>query len=112
MPEQAVQRNIRKRKTYTKGGKMNRKRCIWIAAMTSLLLLSCANLWGQATATSTIQGTVVDKSSAVLSKAEVSITNKDTGATRATKTNEYGEYRFDQVPAGVYIIKINAKRFS
>src|SRR5947209_3248564 len=91
---------------------MNRKRCIWIAAMASLLLLGCANLWGQAVATSTIQGTVMDKSQAVLGKAEVSITNKQTGATRTTKTNDSGEYRFEGVSAGFYTIKVNAPGFS
>src|SRR2546423_212528 len=91
---------------------MNWKRCIWIAATASLLLLSCANLWGQATAAATIQGTVTDKSQAVLGKADVTITNKETGATRTTKTNSAGEYRFDLLPAGVYIIKANAQGFA
>src|SRR5947209_9478274 len=88
------------------------KRHICIAATLLMLLLNCASLWGQAVATSTIQGTVMDKSQAMVTKADVTITNKQTGATRTTKTNDSGEYRFEGVAAGMYSIKANAQGFS
>jgi hypothetical protein len=92
---------------------MNNKRWLSIAIMGCLLLLSCSSLLGQVTATASLQGTVTDKTQAVIgNKAEVTLTNKDTGATRTTKTNDAGEYRFDLIPAGIYTIKVNAPGFS
>jgi hypothetical protein len=69
-------------------------------------------LWGQVTATANLQGTVEDRTGAVLSKADVTITNKATGETRSTKSNESGEYRFDLLPVGIYNVKVNAQGFS
>jgi hypothetical protein len=89
---------------------MNRKQCLCIAVI-GFLLLGCASMWGQATAIGTLQGTVTDKSQAVIKGADVTITNKDTGATRTTKTNDAGEYRVDVQP-GTYNVKIAAKGFS
>ncbi|PYV90264.1 MAG: hypothetical protein DMG90_09610, partial [Acidobacteria bacterium] len=88
------------------------KQLAWLAAISCLLMLSCASLWGQATASASLQGTVVDKSQAVLGKANVTITNKETGASRTTQTNDLGEYRFDLLPAGIYTVKTNAQGFS
>src|SRR5437016_3343157 len=88
------------------------KQLAWLAAISCLLMLSCASLWGQATASASLQGTVMDKSQAVLGKANVTITNKETGASRTTQTNDLGEYRFDLLPAGIYTVKTNAQGFS
>ena len=90
---------------------MNRKRWLLTALMSSLLLLSCTTMWGQATATATLQGTVTDKTQAVINSAEVTITNKATGAARTITTNDAGEYRIDVLP-GVYSVKAAAKGFS
>jgi carboxypeptidase family protein/TonB-dependent receptor-like protein len=78
-----------------------------------LLLLSCFSLYGQVTATSSLQGTVTDKTQAVLgNKAEVTLVNKETGATRTVNTNDAGEYKFEAVPAGTYTLKVTAAGFS
>jgi hypothetical protein len=90
---------------------MNRKRWLLIALMASMVLLTCVAMWGQATATATLQGTVTDKSQAVIKSAEVTITNKDTGATRTVTTSDTGEYRLDVQP-GTYSIKTKAAGFS
>src|SRR5690348_13628628 len=91
--------------------RMNRKRWLLIALMASMMLLTCVAMWGQATANATLQGTVTDKSQAVIKSAEVTITNKDTGAIRTVTTNDTGEYRIDAQP-GIYSIKTNAAGFS
>ncbi len=91
---------------------MSSKKLFTIVAMSSLLLLSCINLFGQANSTATLQGTVTDKSQAVVSGADVTVTNKGTGATRSTKTNASGEYRLEALAAGIYNVKISAKGFS
>jgi hypothetical protein len=92
---------------------MNSKRWISIALMSCFVLVSSVSLFGQVTASATLQGTIVDKTQAVLgNKAEVTVTNKETGAARTTKTNDAGEYRFDLLSAGIYNIKATAPGFS
>jgi hypothetical protein len=81
-------------------------------AIVVCLLLASASMWGQVTATATLQGTVSDKTSAVIAKAEVTLTNKETGATRTAKTNGSGEYTFDVLSAGMYNIKVAAGGFA
>ena len=91
---------------------MNSKRWLFIAVI-GCLLLSSFNLFGQVTANASLQGTVVDKSQAVIgNKAEVTLTNPATGASRTTKTNDAGEYRFESLQAGVYTVKVTAPGFS
>ncbi len=79
----------------------------------SLLILSFGGttLFAQATASGTLQGTVLDKSQAVIPGAQVQTTNKATGLTRSTTTNESGLYRFELLPAGVYKITVSASGF-
>ncbi len=92
---------------------MNSKRWLSIAVIGCLVLLSSVSLFGQVTASATLQGTIMDKSQAVIgNKAEITITNKETGATRTTKTNDAGEYRFDALSAGIYTVKATASGFS
>ncbi|HEY6307098.1 MAG TPA: TonB-dependent receptor [Candidatus Angelobacter sp.] len=91
---------------------MERKQRFMAVAVIGCLLVGCASLWGQVTATATLQGTVADKTQAVIAKAEVTITNKETGATRSTKTDGTGAYRFDVLPAGSYNIRVSVSGFS
>ncbi|HST79059.1 MAG TPA: TonB-dependent receptor [Verrucomicrobiae bacterium] len=90
---------------------MNRKRCQIIALISALMLLSCVSLWGQATASATLQGTITDKTQAVIKSAEVTVVSKATGATRTVTTNDAGEYRVDLQP-GFYTVKAKATGFS
>jgi outer membrane receptor for ferrienterochelin and colicin len=69
-------------------------------------------MFGQVTANASLQGTITDKSQAVIGKAEVTITNKETGATKTATTNDTGGYRFDSLSAGIYSIKASAPGFS
>ncbi len=92
---------------------MNSKRWLSIAVIGCLVLLSSASLFGQVTASANLQGTIMDKSQAVIgNKAEITITSKETGATRTTKTNDAGEYRFEALSAGIYTVKVTAAGFS
>jgi len=90
---------------------MNRKRWLFIALIGSLMLLSCAAMWGQATANATLQGTVADKTQAVIKSADITVVNKATGAIHTTTSNDAGEYRLDLAP-GIYSIKAKAAGFS
>ncbi|MEI9977096.1 MAG: TonB-dependent receptor [Ignavibacteriota bacterium] len=80
----------------------------------AVVCLSSFNLRlnAQATATGTIQGTVVDQSQGVVGGADVQITAKATGEKRAALTNSVGDYRFDLLPAGAYSVKITKQGFS
>jgi hypothetical protein len=92
---------------------MNSKRWLCIAVMSCLVLLSAASMFGQATANASLQGTITDKTQAVIgNKAVVTLTNKETGAVRTTNTNDTGEYRFDSLSAGIYSLKATAPGFS
>jgi carboxypeptidase family protein/TonB-dependent receptor-like protein len=89
-----------------------KKRWLLIALMSSLMLLSCATMWGQATASSSVQGTVTDKSQAVIKGAEVTLTNKATGETKTATSSDTGDYRFDAVTAGIYTLSVKAQGFA
>ena len=91
---------------------MNSKRWLCIAVMSCLVLLSTVSLFGQANTNASLQGTVTDKSQAVIGKAQVTLTNKETGATKTTTTNDTGGYHFESLSAGMYSIKATAPGFS
>ena len=78
---------------------------IAISSTTVLLFaaLSCASVWGQATAQ--IGGTVRDQSGAVLPGVEVTATQTETGITRNTVTNETGSYVLPNLATGPYRIE-------
>ena len=69
-------------------------------------------LLGQATAAGTIQGTITDKSNAVVSGAQIVATFKATGVTRTATTSDSGTYRFDLVQAGTYEVKVTKQGFA
>ena len=78
-----------------------------LLAFFSLLTI---NLIAQ-TSRGTLTGTVTDSSGAVVSNATVKITQQGTGATRETKTNSAGLYRFDAVDLGTYSVSAQATGF-
>src|SRR5687768_8484116 len=56
-------------------------------------------------------GNVTDASDAAVPGAQVTIHHIATGATRDTKTNESGTYRFATIPAGIYTVTVKAEGF-
>jgi hypothetical protein len=78
----------------------------------SVLVLGTGTAFAQATATGTIQGTVADKTQAVIVGAQVVVTSKATGAARTTVTDGSGNYRFDLMPAGNYSVKFTKTGFA
>jgi hypothetical protein len=75
-------------------------------------VLSVSNLFAQATAAGTIQGTVRDNSQAVVVGAQLVVTNKANASTRSATTNATGDYRFDLMPAGSYSLAVTKQGFS
>lgn len=83
-----------------------------IMGLCILLLAACAPAFAQANATANLEGTITDKNQAVVAGATVTVTSKSTGLARTATTNESGNYRIEQLPAGFYDIKISAKGFT
>jgi hypothetical protein len=89
-----------------------RKTTLFAVMAMLVLSLSGSATFGQATASGTIEGTVLDKSGASITGAEVVITSKATRATRTATSNDSGAYRFDLLPAGFYTVKVSKDGFS
>ena len=63
------------------------------------------------TSRGTVSGTITDSTGAVISGANVVLTNTATTVSRSTVANSEGFYRFDAVDLGTYTIKITASGF-
>lgn len=86
-------------------------KCLYLLIL-ALIALGATNAFAQATAAGSIQGTIVDKSQAVVPGAQVAVTNKANGSSRTVTTNDTGSYRFDLLSAGTYTIKVSKEGFS
>lgn len=83
--------------------------CRWPAA-TILMTLACS---AQAQVDQGgITGTIKDPSGAVISGAQVTITNVDTGFTLTDKSDSNGIYNFSPVKIGKYTVKVTSAGFS
>lgn len=72
----------------------------------------CTSLSAQTTiSTGSIQGTVVDQSSAVVANAKVSVTNKATGRVITVTTTSAGTYTSGALTPGNYTVRIEATGF-
>ena len=71
----------------------------------------CATAWPQASFTS-LRGTITDSSGALIPNATVSIVNKSTNLTSTQTASGGGEYQFQQVVPGTYVITANGTGFS
>jgi len=78
-------------------------------------LLFCACFFWASTlaaqTTTTLYGTVTDKSGAVVPGAKVTATNTGTNQARTGQTNAEGEYRFDFLPIGNYSVEVESQGF-
>jgi len=81
----------------------------------TLILMVVASLpprtFGQGETTSAIVGQVSDTSSAAISGAIVTVTNRETGATRRGQTDEAGRFDFPQLKPGTYSVRVEAPGF-
>src|SRR5258708_6281554 len=77
-----------------------------------LLSLGSGNAFAQATASGTIQGTVTDKSGAVVIGAQVVAKNKATDLSRTATSSDTGDYRFELLPVGDYTVTVSKTGFA
>ena len=59
-----------------------------------------------------VVGTVMDSTGAAVAGADVTGINTATGISANAKTNNTGQYRFDNLPIGSYRFTVKASRFS
>jgi outer membrane receptor protein involved in Fe transport len=86
---------------------------MYVVLMATILLsLGSGKAFGQATASATIQGTITDKSGAVVSGAEVVAKSKATDLTRTATSSDTGDYRFELLPAGTYTVTVTKTGFA
>ena len=89
---------------------MSRKLSLWLLP---LMLVAANFAFGQAvTASSTLAGTVTDKSGAVVVGATVTATEIATNTSRSETTTSIGAYRFDVLPPGTYVVKATMQGFA
>src|SRR6267142_7120222 len=75
----------------------------------ALLLSSLTGL--AQTGTGAVTGTVRETDQAVLSRADVAITNSDTNISRMAATSEQGDYYFGALPPGPYTLVVEVPGF-
>ena len=82
----------------------------WPWALAALALFTASTLEAQLT-TGSILGTVVDGGGGVVAGASVTATQRDTGFSRAGKTDGAGTYAFPNMPLGRYDIRVEREGF-
>ena len=83
----------------------------WGTVLIGALVLLSAQALAQGETTSAIVGQVSDASTAALPGATVTITNRETGATRRAKTDGAGRFDFPQLKPGIYSVRVEAEGF-
>src|SRR5437588_3243848 len=84
----------------------------WILSICTLLALSTATVFAQAEiGGATLNGTIIDATGAAVPGAKVTVTNRDTGLSRTTTTNEAGQYTFPTLPVGMYDVTVENQGF-
>jgi hypothetical protein len=84
-------------------------RSLLLAFLLALLLIS--SLVAQVSTTS-LRGVVSDPGGAVLTAAQITLTNRVAGFSRTTTSNERGDYQLLQVPPGTYAVTAAATGFA
>src|SRR6266481_5515791 len=84
-----------------------------LAVHVALLIVNIVALTALAQAQygASLEGTVTDKSGAVVGGATVTITNQATGVSRNSVTGDSGFYRITGLPPGKYTVDVDAPSF-
>ncbi len=73
------------------------------------LLLACGGMLLGQSITSTILGSVVDSSGAVIPEAQITVRNTETGLVTKATTNSKGTFSVPELQAGVYDVTVVKK---
>jgi hypothetical protein len=85
---------------------------IRLFAILFLSLVSIPALLAQTSTTGSVAGSVTDPSSAIIPGATVVLKSASTGATQTVKTSSSGNYRFDLVNPGNYVLTVEQPGFA
>lgn len=89
---------------------MSRTRVLFhVVLLLSLALLLAAPAMAQYGAS--LQGTVTDKTGAVVSGAAITVTNQATGVSQSTVSNDSGFYRVAALTPGLYTVEVSSGHF-
>ncbi|MGA9979381.1 MAG: carboxypeptidase-like regulatory domain-containing protein, partial [Candidatus Sulfotelmatobacter sp.] len=80
---------------------------LWLGCFLGLSVSAFAQ-----SATSSLRGTIADTKGLVLSGATATLTNRATGFSRTTTTNDQGIYQFLEVPPATYVLTVTAAGFA
>jgi len=84
---------------------------LWGIVLIEALALFSTQAMAQGETTSAIVGQVSDTANAALTGATVTITNRETRATRTAKTDNAGRFDFPQLKPGTYSVRVEAPGF-
>src|SRR5262245_17528453 len=78
----------------------------------TVCLLAGSALFAQSASVAQISGTVQDSTGAAVPGAQVSVTQTDTGLSRAVQSDENGAYLLPSLPIGPYRLEVKKEGFS
>ncbi len=78
----------------------------FVRAVMVLLILACANSIQAQVTTGTVRGVVKDQAGAVIPGATVTITDPNTKASQSAESGSAGEYQFNNLLVGTYVITV------
>src|SRR6266571_8423094 len=87
---------------------MNRNHLVWVLVAFFLFLTSKA---AAQTGTTSLRGTVVDKTGGVIQGARVSLSDPGRSAERTRTTSDTGAYEFLSLPPGTYSLSVEMTGF-
>lgn len=94
----------------SRGIPTHRKWAIWMGVLVGMLTL-LSGAFAQGGGNVAITGTVTDPSGAVVSGAQVKVTQKDTSVTRVGTTNASGQFNVSPLPPATYTVVVEAQGF-
>ncbi|HZT70601.1 MAG TPA: TonB-dependent receptor [Terriglobia bacterium] len=86
-------------------------RSVFLAAIALAIVLAVPGTSRAQVLYGTVVGNVKDPTGAVIPDATISLTQTQTGLTRAVQTDSHGSYTASTLPAGTYSVRISAKGF-
>jgi hypothetical protein len=89
-----------------------RLRRISLFIFSFILSLCCSFRSLSQTAVTSLHGMIVDPGGAATPQADITLTNRESGFSQTRKSNAEGEYNFQQIPPGKYMVTINAAGFA
>ena len=78
----------------------------------ALLFVCLCTLVSAQTPIGTLEGQITDPAGALVSNAEVSVHNSQTGLTRTVHSSHQGAYHFSDLPIGLYLLEVKAQGFA